>query len=236
MPTIQSTSKGNLLLQALPGNDRRRFLESGELVSLVQSEMLANPGERIRYVYFPSASFISLAAAIDGEPKLEVGLIGNEGMLGISLLLDVEISPLYALVQGAGPALRVESVAFRQALAWSPALRKVLNRYLYVSMTQYAQMAACTRFHVVESRLARWLLMTGDRAHSDAFRVTHEFLAFMLGVRRAGVTRAAMALKKRELISYHRGRLTILDRPGLEAASCDCYALDKVAYSTTMGE
>jgi CRP-like cAMP-binding protein len=150
------------------------------------------------------------------------------------LLFGVTTSPLRALVQGAGPALRIDAADFSSAFKRSPVLGKLLNRYLYVVMTQLAQMAGCARFHVVEARLARWLLMTRDRAHSNDFRLTQEFLAYMLGVRRAGITRAASALQKRKLIHYTRGRMTILDVRGLEAASCECYADATRTYTRLM--
>lgn len=175
------------------------------------------------------------AAPLDGRANLEVGLVGNEGMLGATLILGLNVSPLHAVVQGAGPALRMSRVNFQRELELSPALRKLVKRYLYVMIGQLAQTAACTHFHVVEERLARWLLMTQDRADSNDFHITHEFLAYMLGVRRVGVTRAATALQNRKLISYHRGNIRILDRSGLESAACACYETDKATYARTMG-
>jgi CRP-like cAMP-binding protein len=160
-----------------------------------------------------------------------VGLVGEEGMLGISLILGMEESPLRAMVQGQGTALRMETGSFRRELGIIPALKRQMLRYLYVQMSQFAQNAACVRYHAVDARLSRWLLMTSDRAHSAEFQVTHEFLAFMLGVRRVGVTNAASALRKSNLIDYKRGHVTILDRDGLLAASCGCYQLDKEVYS-----
>jgi CRP-like cAMP-binding protein len=225
----------NRLLASLPRKDARRILAGCQPVELVFAEVLAEPGERIRHVYFPTESFISLTTSSNGSVSLEVGLIGDEGMLGVSLILGVDIAPLHALVQGAGPALRMDAALFRRELALSPALKGLLQRYLYVVMGQLAQAAACTRLHLVEARLARWLLMTQDRAHSDEFRVTHEFMAYKLGVRRVGITKAAISLQDRRLIHYSRGDITILDRGGLEAASCGCYEADKATYARVMG-
>jgi CRP-like cAMP-binding protein len=225
----------NLLLAALPAADRRRLLTNREPVDLVAGDTLTEVGDVVRHAFFPIDSFVSLIAPIDGGAQLEVGLVGNEGMVGTSLILGVRVSPLRAIVQGAGPTWKIEAATLSRELERSPALRRVLHRYLYVSLSQLAQTAACTRFHFVEPRLARWLLMTRDRAHSDKFRITHEFLAYMLGVRRVGVTRAANALQRRELIHYTRGRLEILDVPGLEAAACGCYAAAKATYAGVLG-
>ena len=224
----------NRLLDALLNKDREQLLANCEHVELNIGEVLYRAGEVVPHVYFPTGGFISLVAPIDST-NLEVGLVGNEGVLGITLLLGVDIAPFTALVQGTGTALRITASSFLRILEQSPELHQVLKRYLYVTMSQLAQTAACTRFHLVEGRLARWLLMTQDRAHSDQFHITHVFLAYMLGVRRVGITKAANALQQQKLISYQRGDITILDRAGLEAASCGCYRADKEIYGRIMG-
>lgn len=161
-------------------------------------------------------------------------MVGREGMLGSQMALGVQRAPLRALVQGAGSARRIGAGAFRRELSRSQSLQRGMNRYLYVLMAQLAASAACLRFHLIGPRLARWLLMSQDRAHADHFHVTHEFLAYMLGVRRVGVTMAAGALQHSGLIRYHRGEITVIDRAGLEAAACDCYAADQKTFSETI--
>ena len=221
----------NQLIERLPRKDRLSLLGVCESVQLTLGEVLCEPGKATRHVWFPVDGFISMVAPIDGKPALEVGMVGREGMLGAHLALGVATVPLHALVQGAGTAWRVTATAFRAELARSPTLQGVIYRYVYVLMAQLTGSAACLRFHEIGPRLARWLLMSQDRAHADRFHVTHEFLAYMLGVRRVGVTAAASALQRSGLIEYHRGEMAVLDRAGLEAAACDCYANDSRAYA-----
>ena len=227
MPAIHTIPAANSLLGALPRKDYLRVLAGLEPVELNFGEVLYEPGQAIRHVYFPNDSLVSLLTVVDGHMALEVGLVGREGMVGIPLALGVDVTSVRALVQGSGTAMRMEAARFRRELAHSAPLQVELLRYAHVLMAQVTQTAACNRFHVVGARLARWLLMTSDRVRSEQFRLTQEFLAHMLGVRRVGVTQAAGALQRRKLISYSRGRIRILDRPGLEAASCHCYEFVK---------
>ncbi len=206
------------------------MLESCEEVDLAFGEVLAAPGEAVRNVYFPTGSVISLLVPMGGKSTLEVAIVGSEGVYGASVALGIGASPLLAIVQGAGPALQMGAVAFRRALSQVPAFRDCVDRYTYVQMTHLIQAAGCNRFHVVEQRVARWLLMTADRSHAATFGITHEFLGRMLGVRRVGITRAARTLQAGKLITYTRGVLTILDRKGLERASCACYRTDLSTY------
>jgi len=221
----------NQLIARLPKAARERMAAIGQLVELPLSHILAEAGSSTKHVHFPLDGFVSLLAQVDSKHVIEVGMVGREGMLGIQLALGVADEPLKSLVQGRGQALQIDAAAFRRELSASPALRTTLDRYVYVLLSQQARAAACLRFHLIEERLARWLLMSQDRALSDVFQLTQEFLAYMLGVRRVGVTVAAGELQRRHLIAYERGEMTIVDRAGLELAACSCYASDRAVYA-----
>jgi CRP-like cAMP-binding protein len=235
VPSTHRAIVANRLLEVLPKSDQRQMLDRCEMVELAFGEILYAPMECLTHVYFPIRSFISLSMRVDATASLEVGLIGSEGMFGIPLALGVDASPVSAAVLGPGSALRMDGELFRRQLECSQALRNEIDRYVFVHLSQLEQATACTRFHVVEARLARWLLMLQDRAHAHTFHITHELLAEMLGVRRVGVTKAASSLQKRHLIHYKRGKITVLDRRGLEAASCGCYKADQESYDRVLG-
>jgi len=235
MKPQRSAGPENRLLASLPDRNRRRFLAACDQVELGFGDILCEGGDRIRHVYFPVSGFISLVATLEDGCRLEIGIVGDEGMLGISLVLGVNTTPHHALVQGAGTSLRMTAAAFQKEIRLDTLLRQRLDRYIHVLTTQLAQTAACTHYHLIEARLARWLLLTRDRAHSDEFHLTHEFLAYMLGVRRVGITRAAGALLERGLIRYSRGEIAILNGAGLQAASCPCYVQANRTYELTLG-
>ncbi len=226
MPAIKAPAfTANSLLAALPRKDYLTLLPGLEPVTLKFGEVLYESGQPIRHVYFPNDSLVSLLALVDDRMTLEVGMVGSEGMVGIPLALGISNTPVQALVQDGGTAMRMETARFRREFPRCAPLQRELHRYTHALMTAVTQTAICNRFHVIEARLARRLLMTRDRLRSDHFRITQEFLAQMLGVRRVGITKAAHALKKRELIDYSRGNIVILNRRELEVASCSCYEL-----------
>jgi CRP-like cAMP-binding protein len=227
--------QSNRLLASLRRTDYRQLIAACDVVELCIGDTLSAPQSRLRHVYFPLDCSISQLVPVDTKENLELALIGNEGMLGAPLVLGVRTSTLQALVQGSGSALRMTSDTFLFQLEAMPALRKRLNRYVYVLQAQLAQTAGCISFHALDLRLARWLLMTHDRADLDSFHLTHKFLAQMLGVRRVGVTNAAGNLQKRKLLRYSRGEITILDRAGLEDASCSCYQTSIHTYQSVLG-
>lgn len=221
----------NRLIGRLTRKDRNAFLSCCETVELSFGQVLCEPRKHLRFAYFPLTGFISLVNSLGDHPPMEVGLIGNEGMLGVTLMLGVDDAPLKAVVQGNGSALKISASKLRRRLVESPNLRNTLHRFLYVLMEQLSTSAACNHFHQLEPRLARWLLMTHDRAHADRFYLTHAYLAGMLGVRRSGITVAAGALQRAMIISYTRGEISVLDRKGLENACCECYGVTVSDYS-----
>lgn len=223
MPALTTAPVVNRLIESLSPKARQQILHSCEKVELTSGTVLCESDQPFRYVYFPLTSFITLVTTLRDHQPLEMGLIGNEGMLGATVALGINSAPMRAMVQGSGTALRMTAEQLQQDLQNNAALTSTFNRYLYVLMAQLAQTAACAHFHAIEPRLARWLLMTHDRAHADYFHLTQEFLANMLGVRRSGITVAAGALQERKLIQYARGKISILDRVGLEAVACECY-------------
>jgi CRP-like cAMP-binding protein len=229
----------NSVLRSLSSKECQCVLTDGEQLKLTYGDILCEPGKPIQHVYFPNSGIISLLTPLDGHESVEVGLVGSEGMAGIGLFLGISVSPVQMLVQGSGTATRMTAISFRQGVKRCPALQLALSHYLYTFMVQVAQTAACNRHHELGRRLARWLLMTHDRVQSNEFYLTQEFLAHMLGVRRVGVTRAAGLLQERMLISYRRGNITILNRKGLERASCRCYQdVNKIRdrmFSLTVG-
>jgi hypothetical protein len=225
----------NRLLAALPVRDRRRLISSSEKVELVVGDILCSPDENLRFAHFPVEGIVSSVIPVEGHSSLQVELVGSEGMIGLPLALGVDVGTLHGNVQRAGVSLRLTAIAFRRELASSRALRETLGRYTYVLQAQLAETAACNSFHLLESRLARWLLMTLDRAHSNEFYLTHEILAKMLGVRRVGITNAAGLLQRRRLVHYTRGHITILNRDGLQKVSCRCYQSAKDTYERVFG-
>ena len=231
MPLLKHVSDGgprvNRLLATLPKKEYERLLPSLKTVSLVLGEELYERGDLIKYVYFPNDSIISLISEMSETSWLEVGMVGNEGMAGLAVFMGVESSSTRTLVQGSGTAMRMNSVALRKEANRLGNLHRLLHRYSHSFLTQVAQISACNRFHSVDARLARWLLMTNDRLGVEEFPSTQEFLANMLGVRREGVSKAAGALQAAKLIRYSRGMITLLNRRGLEAKSCHCYSTIK---------
>jgi CRP-like cAMP-binding protein len=226
---LAGQSAGNQVLASIPSKDYGQLNEL-EPVTLRFGQILYEAGGRIRHVYFPIDSLISLLTAVDKRRTLEVGMVGSEGMTGMPFVLGMGVSGVRALVQGGGRALRMAAAPFRLEFDRNQPLRQALFRYTYALMAQISQTAACNRFHEAEARLARWLLMTRERVVSDEFPLTHEFLAHMLGLRREGVTEAASALKRRGLIDYRRGKIQILDVKGLKGSACSCYQIIKTVY------
>lgn len=219
----------NKLLQQLSDEEQQAVMRHGKRIEMHFGQVLCEEGKNCGFVYLPLSGYISILTSVQQNQRLEVGLIGNEGILGALVSIGVETSPVQAIVQGHGLALQIEHQAFSAELKRCVKLQQILQQYLAFYVVQLTRLVCCNHYHETEPRLARWLLMTHDRAGGDQFFLTHQYLAFMLGVRRSSVTEAAGSLLEKKIIDYHRGQIHILDRPALEKASCSCYRtlLDK---------
>ena len=224
------SAPGNRLLDALPPRALEVLRPHLERVELEQREGLFEPEVPIPHVYFPETAVVSLTLILRGGTNVEIGTTGREGMVGLPVFLGEGVGTVRAFAQIPGTAVRMESGAFTRLAGASGAFHELLLRYTHAFLTQVAQTAACNGAHLVEQRCARWLLMTHDRVDGDEFPLTHEFLSFMLGVRRAGVTLAMGGLQDAQLVRYVRGRVTVADRAGLERASCECYGVVRAQY------
>jgi CRP-like cAMP-binding protein len=225
----------NRLLAALPAAELARLWPRLERVELEFGKTLYTPEEPISSVYFPETGYLSRLAPMEDGDSAEIGLVGPEGMTGMSLLLGADRENFEMLVQVPGTAMRMGAAGFRAALDDIPSLGPLLHRYVLAHFEQVARTGACNGRHDINQRLARWLLMSHDRVEGDEFPMTHEFMSMMLGVRRAGVTVAASALQKAGLIRYVKGRMVVTDRPGLEAATCECYGMARRAHDSLFG-
>ena len=225
MPPLKEAGPafGNGLLSALPREEYERLSPHLEVVRLTPGKILYNAGDVVRHAYFPKGGMISLLSITEDGRTVEVGMIGSEGMSGIPIILRCSEAPYQVMVQLAGNALRIRGGALREEFDRGGKLQELLLRYTHSVLVQVAQSAACNRFHTVEQRLCRWLLVSRDLVQTDTLNLTQEFLSHMLGVPRTSVTMIAGTLQNEGLVRYRRGRITILSRKGLEAASCECY-------------
>jgi CRP-like cAMP-binding protein len=226
----------NRLIAKLPAEERERLATALDVVSLTVKQPIAEPRQPFSHVYFPLSGLISLVIELQDGDVVEVGTVGNEGMVGVPVLLGADESPTRVFAQIAGESARMKAGAFVEHLKSSPALAQLLQRYAQVMMNQISQTAACNHAHAIEQRMARWLLMTHDRIGENEFPLTQEFLAQMLGVRRPSVTVVAGMLQQAGFIRYSRGRMTIVNREALEAASCECYRIVRQETERLLGE
>ncbi len=224
MSESELPTPSNRILATLPPADLQRLWPSLKPIELPFRQSIQTPGDVISAAHFVESGFVSMIITLQDGDGAEVGLVGNEGMLGLPLLYGTDRSDIEGMVQHAGIALQLEAEAFAEALDWSPTLRRQVLLYAMAHHQQVARTAACNGRHHTEQRLARWLLMAHDRVDGRGFAITHELLSMMLGVRRAGVTVAAGSLQRAGLIRYERGHLEITNRHGLEAAACECYS------------
>ncbi len=221
------SSNQNHLLAALPAADFKRIAAHLELVAMPLGEYLYEPGEQLRHAYFPTTAIVSLHYVTESGASAETAGVGNEGVVGIALFMGGDTTPSSAVVQTAGHAYRLESHLLKQEFNRAELMQRLLLRYTQALMTQMSQTAVCNRHHSVEQRLCRWLLLTLDRAPFQELIITQEQIASILGVRREGITEAAGGLQRAGIIHYRRGHITVLDRSGLEASTCECYGVVK---------
>ncbi len=227
---IPEDPRQNHLLAALPEDDYVSLLPELELIPIALGDVLYEPGMEMRYVYFPISSIVSLLYVMEDGASAEIAVVGDEGIVGVSLFMGGESTPSRAVVQSAGHAFRLSGQRLKQEFFRAGAMQRLLLRYTQALLTQMAQTAVCNRHHSLDQQLCRWLLMSLDRVRSNELTMTQELIANMLGVRREGVTEAAGKLQKAGLIRYHRGRITVLDRVGLEARACECYGVVKKEF------
>ena len=231
--TLPRTS--NRILNALTRSEFESLAPHLDPINLSSGEILYRPEQPVTHVYFPNRGTVSVVSSFEDGSTVEVGMVGNEGMFGVSVFLGSVTTPLAAQVQLPGDGLRMRTDVLMREFRKGGLLQDLLLRYTQAFITQIAQTAACNRAHPLDGRLAKWLLMCGDRAQSKELALTHEFISTMLAVRRPGVTEAACQLKEAGLISYKRGNVSIVDRPGLEAMSCKCYPLVKREFTRLVG-
>ncbi len=231
----QNLTIANRILAALPPSEYQRILPKLEEVPLLVDEQLVDFGDTMHYVYFPSSGIISLLATVDNDSTLIACIVGNEGMHGIPLYLGMKTAPVRAIVQVGGTAMRMRANDFEKECRSGGELPDIVRRFVLSVLVQILQSTVCYRYHSVENRLARWLLMTGDRMESNEFQMTQSYLSNMVGVRRETVTASAGSLKRKKLITYSRGGMRIIDRRGLEGASCTCYAVIRGAEKRISG-
>ncbi|MCA1640297.1 MAG: Crp/Fnr family transcriptional regulator, partial [Acidobacteria bacterium] len=234
-PVKQNPPIANRILAALPIKEYQRLLPKLEQTNLIFAENIYKLGDIIRYVYFPTSGVVSLLARGEEGEMLEIGVVGNEGVVGLPVFLGVETSGNHAIVQGDGTALRIKTEAFLKECGRNGSLPKLLQRYTHALLMQVSQTVLCTRLHLIEARLICLLLMMHDRMKTDEFKITQEFLSKMLGVRREAVSKSAANLQQRKLIAYSRGIVSIINRMALEAAACKCYKILKEEYANLQG-
>lgn len=231
-----SDPRQNSLLAVLPEQEYRRILPQLEPVSLSLAEVLYESGGKLDWVYFPTTAIVSLLYVMENGASAEIAVVGKEGIVGIALFMGGETMPNRGVVQSAGEGYRLRGNLLREEFDRSGPLQQLLLRYTLALLTQMAQTAVCNRHHTVDQQLCRWLLLSLDRLPSNELRMTQELIANMLGVRREGVTEAAGKLQRAGLIHYNRGKITVLDRPGLEARVCECYEVVRAEFRRLLPE